>query len=67
MPTLECLLSGSSLADSLFKKEVEEGAISMSRIRTVGRSENPEGEGPAGASSNVMGIINPLPDYNWVI
>ena len=45
MPTLECLLSGSSLADSLFKKEEEEGAISMSRFRAVGRSENPEGGG----------------------
>ena len=65
MPTLECLLSGSSLADSLFKKEVEEGAISMSRFRAVGNSENRE-EGGEGASSNVVGIINPLPDYNWV-
>ena len=45
VPTLECLLSGSSLADSLFKKEVEEGAISMSRFRAVGCSENPEGGG----------------------
>ena len=54
MPTLECLLSGSSLADSLFKKEEEEGAISMSRFRAVGRSENPEGG--RGASSNAMGI-----------
>ena len=51
VPTLECLLSGSSLADSLFKKKEEKVPLAF---RAVGCSENPKG---GGASGNVVGIV----------